>query len=216
MGIDFNIVSDISKIIKKCFDMGVQIGLVIGGGNFWRGRSNLNIDRVRADHIGMASTVINSLVILDFLEKLNLKAKVLSAIEMKQISEFYTRDKAVWYLENNSIVIFSFGTGIPFFSTDTAAALRASEIQADIFLKATNIDGVYDKDPGELDAKKYSEISFDELISKNLKVIDIPAASICRDNNIPILIFDIKNLDNICQAVNGSTQVGTILKLRTK
>lgn len=211
-GIDFETLLNISKSIKKCLDSGIQIGIVVGGGNFWRGKSGGNMDRTRADHMGMVATVINSLGIADALEKFGVDVRVQTAVLMQQIAEPYIRNKAVRHLEKGRVVIFGCGTGSPFFSTDTAASLRAAEIGAEIILKATNTDGVYDSDPKENSlAKRYSSITFDEVLSKNLKVMDSTAISMCRDNNIPILIFSIKEPNNIYDAMNGKN-IGTIVK----
>lgn len=211
-GIDFDTVLKIGESIKKCYAQGVRIGIVVGGGNFWRGRSGTEMDRTRADHMGMMATVINSLGLADALEKLGLDVRVQTAISMQQIAEPYMRNKAVRHLEKGRILIFGCGTGSPFFSTDTASSLRAAEIGAQIILKATNIDGVYDDDPkiNPL-CHKYDEVTFDEVLNKNLKVMDSTAISMCRDNNIPILVFSIKDPDNIFRAVCGEN-IGTLVK----
>lgn len=211
-GIDFDTVMTISKSIKKVADMGVQVAIVVGGGNFWRGRSSGEMDRTRADHMGMLATVINSLGLADGLEKVGLTVRVQTAIEMRQIAEPYIRNKAVRHMEKGRVVIFGCGTGNPFFSTDTGAALRAVEIDADIIFKATNVDGVYDSDPKENpDAKKYDTISFMDVLSKGLHVMDSTAASLCMDNNLPILVFNLNDPENIVRAVSGEV-TGTIVK----
>lgn len=211
-GIDFDTLLEIGKSIKKCVDRGIQIGIVVGGGNFWRGKTSGKMDRTRADHMGMLATVINSLGIADALEHLGMDVRVQTAIAMQQIAEPYIRSKAVRHLEKGRVVIFGCGTGSPFFSTDTAASLRAAEIGAQVILKATNTDGVYDSDPKyNSDAKKYSSITFDEMLNKNLKVMDSTAASMCRDNNIPIIVFSIKEPDNIFRAMCGEN-IGTMVK----
>lgn len=211
-GIDFDTVMTISKSIKKVVDMGVQVAIVVGGGNFWRGRSSGEMDRTRADHMGMLATVINSLGLADGLEKVGLTVRVQSAIEMRQIAEPYIRNKAVRHLEKGRVVIFGCGTGNPFFSTDTGAALRAVEIDADIIFKATNVDGVYDSDPKvNPDAKKYDTISYMDVLSKGLHVMDSTAASLCMDNNLPILVFNLNDPENIVRAVSGEV-TGTIVK----
>ncbi len=211
-GIDFDTVMTISKSIKKVVDMGVQVAIVVGGGNFWRGRSSGEMDRTRADHMGMLATVINSLGLADGLEKVGLTVRVQTAIEMRQIAEPYIRNKAVRHLEKGRVVIFGCGTGNPFFSTDTGAALRAVEIDADIIFKATNVDGVYDSDPKvNPDAKKYDTISFMDVLSKGLHVMDSTAASLCMDNNLPILVFNLNDPENIVRAVSGEV-TGTIVK----
>lgn len=210
-GINFNIVNKISEQIKRCIDSGIEVAIVVGGGNFWRGRTGGNMDRTRADHMGMLATVINSLAIADSLEQLNVDVRVQTAISMKEIAESYIRDRAVRHLEKGRVVIFGCGTGSPFFSTDTAAALRAAEINADIILKATIVDGVYDKDPNlHNDAKKYDKLSYLEVLNKDLKVMDSTAASLCKDNNIKILVFSILNPENIYKAVLGES-IGTVV-----
>ena len=212
MGIDYDTVLNICSAVKECVDMGVQVGLVVGGGNSWRGRSSGDMDRTRADHMGMLATVMNSLALADALEHLKVPVRVQTAIAMQQIAEPYIRNKAVRHLEKGRVVIFGCGTGNPFFTTDTAAALRALEIDADIMFKATNVDGVYDKDPHKFgDAKKYDTLSFDEILSHDLKVMDGTAASLCRDNSIPILVFNLDDPQNIVKAIKGEN-VGTVVK----
>ena len=212
MGIDYDTVLNICSAVKECVDMGVQVGLVVGGGNFWRGRSSGDMDRTRADHMGMLATVMNSLALADALEHLKVPVRVQTAIAMQQIAEPYIRNKAVRHLEKGRVVIFGCGTGNPFFTTDTAAALRALEIDADIMFKATNVDGVYDKDPHKFeDAKKYDTLSFDAILSHDLKVMDGTAASLCRDNSIPILVFNLDDPQNIVKAIKGEN-VGTVVK----
>ena len=211
-GINFDTVSDVCKHVKKCSEMGVQIGLVVGGGNFWRGRSSGNMDRTRADHIGMLATVMNALALADTLEQLDVPVRVQTAIEMPRVAEPYIRNRAVRHLEKGRVVIFGCGTGNPFFSTDTAAALRAAEINADVIFKATNVDGVYDKDPNRFaDAVKYDELTHTEVLAKGLKGMDSTAASLCRDNNIPILVFNLNDPENIIRAAAGE-KIGTLVK----
>ena len=211
-GFDFNVINSVCSAVKKITDLGVQVGLVVGGGNFWRGRSGGSMDRTRADHIGMLATVMNSLALADTLEQLGVNVRVQSAIEMRQIAETYIRNKAVRHLEKGRVVIFGSGTGNPFFSTDTCAALRAAEIKADIILKATNVDGVFDMDPNKFaDAVKYDVVTHSEVLEKNLKVMDSTAASLCRDNNIPILVFNLEDPENIVRAILGEN-IGTIVK----
>ncbi len=211
-GFDFDVINSVCTAVKKITDLGVQVGLVVGGGNFWRGRSGGSMDRTRADHIGMLATVMNSLALADTLEQLGVDVRVQSAIEMRQIAETYIRNKAVRHLEKGRVVIFGSGTGNPFFSTDTCAALRAAEIKADIILKATNVDGVFDKDPNKFDdAVKYDVVTHSEVLEKNLKVMDSTAASLCRDNNIPILVFNLEDPENIVRAILGEN-IGTIVK----
>lgn len=211
-GIDFDTVQDICKWVNACAKLGVQIGLVVGGGNFWRGRSSGDMDRTRADHIGMLATAMNSLALADALEQYGLEVRVQTAIEMRQVAEPYIRNRAIRHLEKGRVVIFGCGTGNPFFSTDTAAALRAAEIDADIIFKATNVDGVYDKDPNKYaDAVKYDTLSHTEVLSKGLAVMDATAASLCRDNGIPILVFNLSDPENIVRAAKGEN-IGTIVK----
>lgn len=211
-GIDFDKVLEVCKSIKECVDMGVQVALVVGGGNFWRGRSSGQMDRTRADHMGMLATVINALGLADGLEQVGLVARVETAIEMRAIAEPYIRNRAVRHLEKGRVVVFGCGTGNPFFSTDTGAALRAAEIGADIIFKATNVDGVYDSDPKKNpDAKKFDTLSYIDVLNKGLHVMDSTAASLCMDNEIPILVFNLNNPDNIVKAMQGET-IGTIVK----
>ncbi|MEE1018829.1 MAG: UMP kinase, partial [Acutalibacteraceae bacterium] len=196
-GLDFDRVLEICESVKKCADMGVQIGIVVGGGNFWRGRSSGKMDRTRADHMGMLATTINSLALADALEQVGAQVRVQTAIEMKQIAEPYIRQRAIRHLDKGRIVVFGCGTGNPFFSTDTAAALRAAEIEAEIVLKATNVDGVYDSDPKQNpNAVKYHELSYLNVLNDGLKVMDSTAASLCMDNNLPILVFSLDDSDN--------------------
>lgn len=211
-GFDFDVLNEVCSWVKKCVETGVQIGLVVGGGNFWRGRSSGSMDRTRADHIGMLATVMNSLALADTLEQMGVDVRVMTAIEMRQIAEPFVKADAVRHLEKGRVVIFGCGTGSPFFSTDTTAALRAAEIGADVIFKATNVDGVYDKDPNKFsDAVKYDTLSHTEVLSKGLKVMDSTAASLCRDNNIPILVFNLSDPENILRAVKGEN-IGTLVK----
>ncbi len=211
-GIDFEKVLTVCKAIKECVDMGVQVALVVGGGNFWRGRSSGQMDRTRADHMGMLATVINALGLADGLEQVGLVARVETAIEMRAIAEPYIRNRAVRHLEKGRVVVFGCGTGNPFFSTDTGAALRAAEIGADIIFKATNVDGVYDSDPKKNpEAKKFDTLSYIDVLNKGLHVMDSTAASLCMDNEIPILVFNLDEPQNIVKAMQGET-IGTIVK----
>ncbi len=212
MGLDFDKVLEICGSIKKCVDLGAEIAIVVGGGNFWRGRSSGKMDRTRADHMGMLATVINSLALADALEQLDVPVRVQTAIEMNKIAEPYIRNRAIRHLEKGRVVIFGCGTGNPFFSTDTGAALRAVEIDAEIIFKATNVDGVYDSDPKlNPDAKKFSELSQMDVLDKGLKVMDSTAASLSMDNNMPILVFSLEEPDNIVKALCGE-DIGTIVK----
>ncbi len=211
-GIDFDTVLKICAPIKTLVDMGVEVAIVVGGGNFWRGRSSGNMDRTRADHMGMLATVINALGVADALEQLGVVVRVQTAIAMQQVAEPYIRNKAVRHLEKGRVVVFGCGTGNPFFSTDTAASLRAAEIDADIIFKATMVDGVYDSDPKKNPkAKKYDTVSFLDVLNKDLGVMDATAASLCKDNNIPILVFSIEQPENIVAAVCGE-EIGTLVE----
>ncbi len=210
-GIDFDVVQKICEPIKKCVDAGVQVGIVVGGGNFWRGRSSGEMDRTRADHMGMLATTINALGVCDALEQLGLDVRVQTAIPMRQVAEPYIRNKAMSHLNKGRVVIFGCGTGNPFFSTDTAAALRAVEIEADVIMKATMVDGVYDSDPQKNpNAKKFDAISFADVLSKDLAVMDSTASALCKDNDLPILVFSIEDPENIYRAVCGEN-IGTIV-----
>ena len=211
-GLDYGTITPIFENIKKVQENGVEVAIVVGGGNFWRGRSSGAMDRTRADHIGMLGTTMNALAVADALEELGVDVRVQTAIEMRQIAEPYIRNRAVRHLQKGRIVIFGCGTGNPFFSTDTAAALRAAEIEADIILKASLVDGVYDCDPNVFpNAVKFDTLSFSEVLAKNLKVMDSTAASMCKDNNIPILVFNLDHPENIVKAVSGEN-IGTIVK----
>ncbi|MBQ8572244.1 MAG: UMP kinase [Ruminococcus sp.] len=210
-GIDFDTVLKICEPIKKCVELGVEIGIVVVGGNFWRGRSSGKMDRTRADHMGMLATSINALGVCDALEQLGVDTRVQTAISMREIAEPYIRGKALRHLEKGRVVVFGCGTGNPFFSTDTAAALRAAEIEADIIVKATMVDGVYNCDPKKNpDAIKYDKLTFDEVVEKQLAVMDGTAATMCRENDIDIMVLSIENPMNIYDAVCG-LPVGTLV-----
>ena len=210
-GIDFDTVLKICEPIKKCVDAGVQVGIVVGGGNFWRGRASGDMDRTRADHMGMLATTINALGVCDALEQLGLDVRVQTAISMRQVAEPYIRNKAMSHLNKGRVVIFGCGTGNPFFSTDTAAALRAVEIEADVIMKATMVDGVYDCDPKKNPgAKRFDTISFQDVLSRDLAVMDSTASALCKDNNLPILVFSIEDPENIYRAVCGEN-IGTLV-----
>lgn len=212
VGFDFEKVEQICKSIKETYDLDVQIGIVVGGGNFWRGRSGGQMDRTRADHMGMLATVINALALADCLEKLGAVVRVQTGIEMIKIAEPYIRNKAVRHMEKGRIVIFGCGTGNPFFSTDTGAALRAAEIGADVIFKATNVDGVYDSDPKKNpNAKKFDRLTYMDVLNKGLHVMDSTAASLCMDNGIKILVFNLNDPQNIPRAALGE-QSGTIVE----
>ena len=208
-GIDNDTVLKICKSVKKVADMGVEVAIVVGGGNFWRGRTSEHMDRTRADHIGMLATAMNSLALCDALEQLGANVRVQTAIEMRQIAEPYIRNRAVRHLEKGRVLVLGCGTGNPFFSTDTAAALRSVEINADALFKATNVDGVYDKDPNKYpDAVKFDTVSFQEVITRDLKVMDSTAFSLCKDNDMPIIVFNLNDPENIVKAVSGE-KIGT-------
>lgn len=208
-GLDEKMLEKISADIKVIYDLGVQICIVVGGGNIWRGRSGENMDRTRADHMGMLATSINALALCSALENMGVETRVQTSIEMRQIAEPYIRSRAVRHLEKGRVVIFGCGTGNPFMSTDTAAALRAIEMQADILLFAKNIDGVYDSDPNKnQNAKKFDELSYTEILSLDLKVMDSTAASMCRDNNMPLLVFGLSEENGIMRAIQGDS-IGT-------
>lgn len=210
-GLDQPTINAIAQKIKECADLGVEIAVVVGGGNFWRGRTGEGMDRSRADHMGMLATVINSLALLDALEQLGVPTRVQTAIEMRQIAEPYIRLKAARHLEKGRVVIFACGTGNPFFSTDTTAALRAAEIDAEVILLAKKVDGVYDSDPHiNPDAKKFDSLSFIDVLNKGLGVMDSTATSLCMDNNIPILVFGLDDPENITRAVMGE-EIGTLV-----
>ena len=192
-GLNYDVITDICKSIKKCVDLGVQIGIVVGGGNFWRGRESGGMDRTRADHMGMLATTINALGIADVLESLGVEVRVQTAITMQQVAEPYIRNRAI-------------------FSTDTAAALRAVEIEAEVFFKATMVDGVYDKDPHRYpDAVKYETLTYSEVLAKGLAVMDSTAATLCKDNGMSMLVFNMERPDNIYDAIMGQ-DVGTLIK----
>lgn len=211
VGIDSVTLGKISDNIKEIFDMGVEIAIVVGGGNFWRGRSSEGMDRTTADHMGMLATVINSLALQDALEARGIPTRVQTAIEMRQIAEPYIRRRAVRHLEKKRIVIFACGTGNPYFSTDTTAALRTAEIDAEVILLAKKVDGVYDSDPNKNpDAKKFDRLTHMEILSKELGVMDSTAASLCRDNKIPIIVFGLDEPENIIKVVLGQ-EIGTII-----
>lgn len=211
-GIDNNTVNLVAKEIKGLVDLGVQVAVVIGGGNFWRGRSSEDMDRSTADYIGMMATVMNALGLQDAVEKHNLQSRVMSAIEMRQISEPYIRRKAVRHLEKDRVVIFAAGTGNPFFSTDTAASLRAAEIEADIILLAKKVDAVYDSDPLENpNAISFDKLTFSQVLEKGLRVMDTTAITLCQENNIPIHVFGLKDTNNINRVIFGE-EIGTLIR----
>lgn len=211
-GIDIDTIGKVCDSIKEVVNTGVEVAIVVGGGNFWRGRKAEEIERTTADYMGMLATIMNGQALQDTLEIRGVDTRLQSAIEMRQIAEPYIRRRAVRHLEKGRVVIFAGGTGNPFFSTDTCAALRASEINADIILFGKTVDGIYDSDPKvNPNAKKYQEISYSDILTKNLKVIDSTAASLCRDNGIPTMVFALSDSGNILRAVYGEN-IGTIVK----
>jgi uridylate kinase len=211
-GYDFDVVNRIAMEIKEVVEMGVQVGAVVGGGNIWRGRNGDEMDRTTADYMGMMATCINALALQDCLENIGVLTRVQTAIEMREIAEPFIRRRAVRHLEKGRVVIFAAGTGNPYFSTDTAAALRAAEIEADVILLAKKVDGVYDSDPNiNKDAVKFSKLSYYEVLEKDLKVMDSTATSLCKDNSIPIMVFALDNPGNIIKAVCGE-DIGTIVE----
>lgn len=213
-GINVNVLNEIAIGVKSAQDMGVQMGLVIGGGNIFRGvaASANGMDRASSDYMGMLATCINAVALQEAFEKVGMVTRLQSAITMSEIAEPYIRRKAIRHLEKGRLVIFAAGTGNPFFTTDTAAALRAMEINADVILKATKVDGIYDKDPVKHeDAQKFDELSYIEVLNRGLKVMDSTAISLCMDNQLPIITFSLKDPTNISRVISGE-QVGTIVK----
>ena len=211
-GIDFDTVLAICKPVKELVDMGVEVAIVVGGGNFWRGRSSGSMDRTRADHMGMLATVMNALAVADVCEQKGIPVRVQTAIEMRAIAEPYIRSRAIRHLEKGRVVIFGAGTGNPYFSTDTAAVLRAAEINADVILLAKNVDGVYSADPvKDPTAVKYDAITYDDVLAQHLAVMDSTATSLSMDNHIPVLLFALKDPKNIIRALCGEN-VGTIVR----
>jgi len=213
-GLDFQVIGQVCDVIKKCVEDGVQIGVVVGGGNFWRGIKDGGdrMERTRADHMGMLATVINALAVADCLEQRGVEVRVQTAIEMNKIAEPYIRGRAIRHLEKGRVVIFGCGTGNPYFSTDTGAVLRAAEINADAILLAKNVDGVYSADPlKDPTAVKYDKITYDEVLARHLMVMDTTATSLSMDNHIPIVLFALKDPENIYRVVMGE-EIGTIVK----
>lgn len=213
-GISPPVVHDVAEEIKEVRDLGVEVAIVIGGGNIYRGvaASAEGMDRASADYMGMLATVINSLALQDALEKMDILTRVLSAIEIHQVAEPYIRRRAIRHLEKGRVVIFAGGTGNPYFTTDTTAALRAMEIKAQVILKATKVDGVYDADPMiHRGAKKFKQLSYIELLKRSLKIMDATAVSLCMDNHLPVIIFNLKEKGNIKRAVLGQ-KIGTVIR----
>ena len=211
-GINEDMTRKVAQEVKQIHDLGVEVAIVVGGGNFWRGRSSQDMDRATADYIGMLATVMNALALQEALLAAGVKAKVQTAIEMREVAEPYARRKALSHLDNGEVVIFGAGTGSPFFSTDTTAALRAAEMNADVILLAKNVDGVYDSDPNvNPDAVKFDELTHMEVLEKDLKVMDLTAATLCKDNNICIHVFALAEEGNVLKAIAGE-KIGTVIK----
>lgn len=211
-GVNAKVIGEICDKIKEVVDLGVQVSIVVGGGNFWRGRNGHQMERTTADYMGMLATAMNGLALQDALETRGVYTRVQTAIEMREIAEPYIKRKAIKHLERGRVVIFACGTGNPYFTTDTAAALRAAETEADVILLGKAIDAVYSADP-KLDptAEKYDEITYLDVLNKDLKVMDSTATALCRDNNIPLLVFGIADPENIVRAVKGE-KIGTVVK----
>ena len=213
-GLDFNVIGQVCDVIKSCTELGVEIGIVVGGGNFWRGVKDGGdrMVRVRADHMGMLATTINALALADVLEQKGVDVRVQTAIEMRAMAEPYIRSRAIRHLSKNRVVIFGCGTGNPFFSTDTAAVLRAAEIDADVILLAKNIDGVYSADPKQdPTAVKYDTITYDDVLSQHLQVMDSTATSLSMDNKIPVILFALEDPQNIIRVIMGE-KIGTVVE----
>ncbi len=211
-GVYAEVIGKICDQIKEVVDLGVQVGIVVGGGNFWRGRYGHQMERTTSDYMGMLATTMNGLALQDTLEARGVNTRLQTAIEMRQIAEPYIKRKAIKHLEHNKVVIFACGTGNPYFTTDTAAALRAAEIDAEVILLAKTIDGVYSADPKEdPNAVKYDKISYLDILNQDLKVMDSTATSLCRDNNIPLRVFAIEEPENIVKVVNGE-DIGTTVE----
>ena len=213
-GLDFDTIGRVCDVVKQCTDLGVQVGIVIGGGNFWRGVKNGegHIERTRADHMGMLATAMNCMAVADVLEQKQVPVRIMTALEIREVAEPYIRARAVRHLEKGRVVLFGCGIGCPFFSTDTAAVLRAAEINADVILLAKNIDGVYDSDPAKNPlAAKFDAITYEEVLARHLAVMDSTATSLSMDNHIPVLVFALKDPENILRAIRGE-QIGTIVK----
>ena len=210
-GMNDEMIMEVCRSIKACKDLGVEVAIVVGGGNFWRGRTSGDMNRVKADHIGMLATVMNAIALCDGLDRLGVPAVVMTAAEMKKFAETFYQDKAIDCLQSGKVVIFGGGTGNPYFSTDTGAALRAIEIGADILMKATNVDGVYDKDPNKYaDAVKYDRVTPQEVLEKGIKVMDSTAFALCKDNNMPILVFNLEQKNSIIDAIHQK-EIGTLV-----
>ena len=213
-GLDFGVIDAVCDVLKRCTEMGVEVGIVIGGGNFWRGVKNGEgyIERTRADHMGMLATAMNCMAVADVLEQKGVPTRIMTALEIREVAEPYIRARAVRHLEKGRVVLFGCGIGCPFFSTDTAAVLRAAEINADVILLAKNVDGVYDSDPAKNPAAaKFDAITYEEVLAKHLAVMDSTATSLSMDNHIPVQVFALKDPENIIRVIRGE-QIGTIVK----
>ena len=213
-GLDFQVMGRVADVIKECVAMGVQVGVVIGGGNFWRGVKNGegHIERTRADHMGMLATAMNCMAMADVLEQKGVDVRVMTSLEIRAVAEPYIRARAIRHLEKGRVVILAAGTGNPYFTTDTTAALRACELDVDVLMKATKVDGVYDSDPVKNpDAKRYDRISYMEVLSQGLNVMDSTATSLCMDNKVPMIVFDLTVQGNIARALKGE-DVGTTVE----
>jgi len=217
-GLDIDVMIEVSKVIRKCVEAGVEMGIVVGGGNFWRGVKDGGgkMERTRADHMGMLATAMNALALADVLEQQGVEVRVQTALNMTAIAEPYIRLRAIRHFEKGRVVIFACGTGNPYFSTDTAAVLRAAEVEADVILLAKNIDGIYDADPVKKpDAKKFDSMTYMDILNRGLGVMDATATSLSMDNNIPVLLFALKDPENIYRAVMGEN-IGTIVGKENK
>ena len=213
-GLDFGVIGSVCDVLKRCIEMGVEVGVVIGGGNFWRGVKNGEgyIERTRADHMGMLATAMNCMAVADVLEQKGVPTRIMTALEIREVAEPYIRARAVRHLEKGRVVLFGCGIGCPFFSTDTAAVLRAAEINADVILLAKNIDGVYDSDPAKNpNAEKFDAITYEEVLARHLAVMDTTATSLSMDNHIPVQVFALKDPENIIRVIRGE-KIGTIVK----
>jgi uridylate kinase len=218
-GIDVDVAKAVAEEIKAVHELGVEVAIVVGGGNIFRGvsKSAGNMDRASADYIGMLATVMNAVVLQDALEKLDVYTRALSAIDIPQLAEPFIRRRAIRHLEKGRVVIFAAGTGNPFFTTDSAAALRALEIKAEVIFKGTKVDGIYSADPFlDPEATRYEKISYQEVLEKHLKVMDASAISLCMDNNLPIMIFNMRESGNIVKAIQGDLSIGTIVTVNGK
>lgn len=210
-GLDDDVLARLADVLAKLVKQGKELAIVVGGGNFWRGRSSEKMDRTTADHMGMLATTINALALSDAFERRGMATRVLNAINMSQICEPYIRKRAIRHLEKGRIIILAGGTGNPYFTTDSAAALRASEIDADVIFKATMVDGVYDKDPKQFpDAKRYDKVALDDVLNDRLNVMDATAAALCRDNKMPIVVFSVDDPENIVRIAEGE-DIGTLV-----